>query len=351
MGITRKWIFPIIRILLIAVIAVALGKLAFVPDRAEEASPAVPTGALVEPRIPVALGTVTNDVIITATVSADPAVPVKSTAAGTVSKLFVEQGATVAAGDPVLEVKVPIERDPAKTLDEEGNPLPAIFRYERVTAPAAGVLSSLAVIKGQDVTIGMVAGQVAPPSFSVSGTLQPEQQYRLLNQPTEATVAITGGPAPFACTGLRISTPLAGSTGDDGGSTGEVGAASGTGSSGSGTTVSCAVPAEVTVFSGLAAEMTIAGGKAENVIVVPTTAVRGAAQNGTVWGSTADGGTEERAVGLGLADGSQVQITSGLEEGEEILQFAPGALAAPPEGGCTSMPDGSMMCSDPVQMP
>ncbi|MBZ4487766.1 efflux RND transporter periplasmic adaptor subunit [Microbacterium sp. cx-55] len=351
MGITRKWIFPIIRIVLIAVIAVALGKLAFVPDTAEETSPAVPTGAVVEPRIPVARGTVTNDVVITATVSADPAVAVKSTAAGTVSKLFVQQGATVAAGDPVFEVKVPIERDPAKSVDAEGNPLPAIFRYERVTAPAAGVLSSLAVIQGQDVTIGMVAGQVAPPTFSVSGALQPEQQYRLLNQPTEATVAITGGPAPFVCTGLRISTPLAGSTGGDGGSTGETGAAPGAGSGGSGATVSCAVPAEVTVFSGLAAEMTLAGGRAEDVVVVPTTAVRGAAQTGTVWVSTVDGGTEERAVGLGLSDGSQVEITSGLEEGEEILQFAPGALAVPADGGCTAMPDGSTICGDPVQMP
>lgn len=326
----------------------ALAKLAFVPDTAEESSPAVPTGAIVEPRIPVMLGTVTNDVVVTATVSADPAVPVKSTAAGTVNKIFVTQGSPVSAGDVVFDVKVPIERDPAKSVDAEGNPLPPIFRYENVTAPAGGVLSSLAVIQGQDVTIGMAAGQVAPPSFSVSGALQPEQQYRLLNQPTEATITITGGPAPFTCTGLRISTPLAGS-GDDGGSAaGAAGGATGGGSGGSGTTVSCAVPGEVTVFSGLAAEMTIAGGRAENVLVVPTTAVRGAAQNGTVWVSTADGGTEERAVGLGLSDGSQVQITGGLEEGEEILEFAPGALSGPAEGECTTFPDGSMVCADPV---
>lgn len=349
-GITRKWIFPIIRILLVAVIAIALAKLAFVPDQTEESSPAVPTGEVTEPRIPVGLGTITNDVIITATVSADPAVPVKSTAAGTVSKLFVEQGAPVAAGDPIFEVKVPIERDPAKSVDAEGNPLPAIFRYERVTAPAAGVLSSLAVIRGQDVTIGMAAGQVAPPTFSVSGSLQPEQQYRLLDQPTEATVAITGGPAPFVCTGLRITTPLAGSTGDGGGSAPDAGATGGSGAS-TGATVSCAVPAEVTVFSGLAAEMTLAGGRAENVLVVPTTAVRGAAQSGTVWVSTADGGTEERAVALGLGDGSQIEVTDGLTEGEEILQFAPGAQAVTGDDGCTTMPDGNMVCAEPVQMP
>ncbi|MDF2916830.1 MAG: hypothetical protein K0S70_1047 [Microbacterium sp.] len=245
MGIARKWVFPIIRLVLVGVIAIALVKLAFVPAGADETDPAVPTGAIVEPRIPAVLGTVTNDVVVRATVSADPAVPVRSTAAGTVNKLFVAQGATIAAGDPVFDVKVPIERDPAKSIDAEGNPLPPIFRYETVTATASGVLSSLAVIKGQDVTIGMTAGQIAPPTFSVSGILQPEQQYRLLNQPTEATVAITGGPAPFVCLGLRISTPLAGS--GEGALSEGADAAAPPGPTGSGTTVSCAVPADVTV--------------------------------------------------------------------------------------------------------
>jgi multidrug efflux pump subunit AcrA (membrane-fusion protein) len=99
----------------------------------------------------------------------------------------------------------------------------------------------------------------------------------------------------------------------------------------------------VTVFSGLAAEMTIAGGRAENVLVVPTTAVRGAAQTGTVWLSLPDGTTEEHPVGLGLGDGSQIEITAGLTEGDQILQFAPGALAEPTDG-CVIQPDGSSVC-------
>ncbi|GAA2235294.1 efflux RND transporter periplasmic adaptor subunit [Herbiconiux moechotypicola] len=351
MGIARRWVFPIIRIVLIAVIAVALGRLAFFPDQAEEADPAVPTGEIVEPRIPVALGSITNDVVVKATVSADAAVPVKSTAAGTVDELFAAQGAAVAAGDVIFDVKVTIERDPSESVDAEGKPLPPLFRYEQVTAPASGTLSSLGVIPGQDVTVGMVAGQIAPPTFSVSGSLEPAQQYRLLTQPTEASIAITGGPEPFTCTGLRIVTPLPGSTGDEGGDVGAGGGGGVSGGSGSGTTVSCPVPDGVTVFSGLAADMTIAGGKAENVLVVPTTAVRGAAQSGTVWVSAADGSTEERPVGLGLSDGSMVEITGGLTEGEEILQFAPGAMAVPGGGmvdgfggDCTAMPDGSMMC-------
>jgi biotin carboxyl carrier protein len=344
MGIARTWVFPILRLLLVALVAAALIKLAFFPDRPVDESPALPTGAIVEPRVAAALGTITNDVVVTATVASDPAVAVKSTAGGTVNKIFIPQGSGVNQGDVIFNVKVPIERDPSDSVDEEGKPKPAIFRYEDVTAPATGTLSSLAVIEGQEVTVGMAAGNVAPPSFSVTGTLEAAQQYRLLNRPTEATVSITGGPAPFTCTNLRLVTPLAGSTGD-----GETGGSSAGGGSpaggGSGTTVTCAVPGEVTVFAGLAAELTIAGGKAENVLVVPTTAVRGAAQSGTVWVSTADGATEERPVALGLTDGTQVEITQGLNEGDEVLEFAPGAMAGTGTGeNCTTFPDGTMFC-------
>ncbi|MDQ1076333.1 MULTISPECIES: efflux RND transporter periplasmic adaptor subunit [Microbacterium] len=342
MGIARTWVFPILRLLLVALVAAALIKLAFFPDRPADTFPAEPTGAIVEPRVAATLGTITNDVVVAATVAADPAVPVKSTAGGVVNKIFITQGSGVNQGDVIFNVKVTIERDPADSVDAEGKPKPAIFRYEDVTAPAGGTLSSLAVIEGQEVTVGMAAGNVAPPSFSVTGTLEAAQQYRLLNRPTEASVAITGGPAPFTCTNLRLVTPLAGSSGD-GESTGGSGTSSSAG--GSGTTVTCAVPSEVTVFAGLAAEMTIAGGKAENVLVVPTTAVRGAAQSGTVWVSTADGATEERPVALGLTDGTQVEITQGLTEGEEVLEFAPGAMAGSGAGdNCTTYPDGTMFC-------
>jgi macrolide-specific efflux system membrane fusion protein len=344
MGIARTWVFPILRMLLVAIIAAALIKLAFFPDGPAEADPAQPTGTIVEPTVAVASGTITNDVVIKATVSADPAVPLKSTAAGTVNKIFVAQGAAVAQGDVIFNVKVPIERDPADSVDAEGKPKPAIFRYEDVEAPIGGTLSSLSVIAGQEIAVGAAAGNVAPPSFSVSGSLEPAQQYRLLNRPGDASVTITGGPAAFTCTNLRISTPLAGSSAEDTTSA----AGGGAGTAGSSTTATCAVPADVTVFAGLAAEMTIAGGKAENVLVVPTTAVRGAAQSGSVWVSTADGATEERPVALGLTDGTQVQITEGLTEGEEILEFAPGAMGTAPDG-CTTYPDGSMYCEPAAQ--
>lgn len=181
------------------------------------------------------------------------------------------------------------------------------------------------MIVGQVVAVGEVIGQVAPPTFSVSGSLSPEQQYRLLNRPTEASVAITGGPAPFTCTGLTVSSALAGAAVDTS-STGDSGSGA---SSSSGTTTRCAVPAGVTVFSGLAATLTISGGVAKDVLVVPITAVEGSAQTGVAYTQKADGSTEKHPVTIGLNDGTKVEITGGLAKGDQILQFVPGATATP----------------------
>ncbi|MFZ4896022.1 hypothetical protein ACL9RL_16380 [Plantibacter sp. Mn2098] len=328
MGVVRTWVFPVLRLLLFAAIAVALVKVAFFPDATTETTPAVPTGSLVEPQIPVGLGTVVNTVKVDASVAADPAQAAKSTAAGTVDDVFAPKGTAVDQGDPILDVK---------TTTETGGTV-----FVRVLAPVAGIVSNVKYIHNQAVQIGDVVAQVAPSTFSVSGALSADKQYRLLTVPSEATVTINGGPAPFTCTGVSIVSAQT-STGDDSiaqdpGSNPGAG-----GGSGSGSTVKCAVPGDVRVFAGLSASIELAGGTAENVLVVPTTAVKGSAGTGKVWFVKEDGTNEERAVTLGLNDGQQVQIVDGVAEGDQILQFVPGAAPNVPEG-CEASPDGSFYC-------
>jgi len=53
------------------------------------------------------------------------------------------------------------------------------------------------------------------------------------------------------------------------------------------------------------------------------TSVQGSVQTGNVWVVAADGTQEKRSVGLGLTDGEIVQITTGLVEGDQVLQFIP----------------------------
>lgn len=322
MGVWRKWIFPIIRIIIFAAIAVALVKVAFLGDVGQESNPDIPSATVTEPQIPVVLGTIQNDVVLQGTVAADDAVEVKATAPGVLRAVKAGAGNWVDAGAELFVIREQVMRDDGTSW----------LRDIKVTAPVSGTLSSVTVIVGQSTTIGDAIAKIAPPSFHVTATLAPEQQYRLLNQPTEATIQVLGGPAPFTCTGLSITSALAGT-------------GSGDGDTGSGTTLRCAVPAEVRVFAGLVAEVTIAGGIAENVLTAPITAVEGTSETGNVYFVLPDGSSELRPVTLGLNDGTTVEIKDGVAEGDLILQFVPGAEENP--GGmdenCYAIP-GGMAC-------
>ncbi|TFB86852.1 efflux RND transporter periplasmic adaptor subunit [Cryobacterium algoricola] len=353
MDVVRKWVFPILRLVLVALVAVALGKLAFFPDGPAEAGPEKPTGQVTEPQVTVTTATISNDVTLKGTVTSDPAVPIRATNAGTVDELAVTVGQAVSAGDRILDIKIETQRDPIASTGPDGlvttTPRKPVITYVVVTAPITGIVSALPVLADQTLSVGDIVGRIAPPSFSVTGALAPAQQYRLVSKPTEATVTIAGGPAPFTCTGLTIVTPLAGaepgntSVDTSSGASG-VGAVGGA-SSGGMSTVTCAVPPEVTVFGGLPADVSIAAGKAENVLSIPTTAVQGTAGTGNVWVVTPDGTHETRPVTLGITNGHEVQVSSGLVAGDSILQFVPGA---PEPNACEGTPGCSPTTSVPT---
>ncbi|WP_067877659.1 hypothetical protein [Agromyces aureus] len=334
MGVWRKWIFPILRMVLVAAIAVALVKLAFFPDASQTDASPQPTGTISEPQVEVQRASIRNDVVLAGTVSPEPAVVIKATADGTVDEVFAKPGQVVAQGDALFDIKVvdePVERT---TIGPDGVPVVTLgqpgHHFEKVFAPIAGALTGFEVLEGQAMAVGQASGKVAPPSFQVSAPLGAEQQYRLTQLPTEAQVVIAGGPAPFTCPSLTISTTDAAAGADaDAASSGGAGAAGGT------ATVRCAVPADVKVFSGLTAQVTIAAGSADDVLAVPTTAVEGGAETGVVWLVGDDGEGAEHPVTLGLTDGVNVQIVDGLAEGDAVLQFVPGAPAQP---DCTMDP-------------
>ena len=317
MGVTRRIIFPTVRLILWAVIAAALVKIAFAgADVSTVDTSLQPTGAIVEPTVEVATATVTNAVTVQASVTPDPAVVVRATLAGTVSKLLAADGAAVAAGTPVLEIRQETPQDPLVRTDPETGEQTTTERkpkvtLETVTAPVAGTLT-LPTLKDQVVSVGDEVGKVAPGTLSVAGTLTPDQQYRLVGAPTQASVTLTGGPAPFECTGLRVG--AAPTTGSD--------EATEVTPSSSGT-VTCAIPAGITAFPGLGATIEITNGTAADAVVVPITAVQGTVQAGNVWVVAADGSSEERAITLGLTDGKNVQVTEGLAVGDTILEFIP----------------------------
>ena len=326
MRVLRSVVFPTLRLLVWVVIAVALVVLAFrgpgSTDTEEAAGPeTAPTVDLASPQVPVALGTVSNVVSVQGTVVADAASPVRATAAGTVRRLLVAQGAVVTAGQALFEIRTETEREPVTTTDADGNqvitPRDPLVTTTTVKAATAGTLTSLTALVDQIVAVGDTVGQLSPGTLSVTATLTQDEQFRLLAPPTAAQVTVQGGPAPFTCTGLTLGAAAA-ATGSDP----ETPSADPSTSTG-GTTARCAVPAGTAVLAGMAATVDVDAGTAADVLTLPITAVQGSVQNGTVWLVGADGEPVETPVTLGLNDGISVQITGGVAEGDQVLEFVP----------------------------
>lgn len=319
----RTVVLPVLRLLIWAVIAVALAVLAFRggDDVAGSGGPGAPVVDLSSPAVPVLRGTVANTVSISGTVVADAAVPVKATTAGTVRRLLVVEGAAVTAGQPLLEIRWEEERDPVSGRDADGNPTstpqaPRV-RTATVPAPATGTLTKLDVLVDQIVAVGADLGAVSPGTLSVTATLSQADQFRLLAPPASAEVDVQGGPAPFTCTALTLGAPPPSTGETPGGGGSDPSAGSG------GTSARCAVPEGTTVFPGMGATVRIDAGVAEDVLVVPVTAVQGSVAQGNVWVVADDGTEEQRAVVLGLTDGEQIEVREGLTDGEQVRMFIP----------------------------
>ena len=303
MVVWRRWIFPILLLLVCGAIAAALVKVAFFPDAADAR---IEPGSIVSsPTAPVERGAITDELEIAGTVARDDAVTVRSTVDGTVTDVRVAQGQSVTAGQVLFVVK---QFEPVRSIE--------------ITAPEAGELTEFSIVKGQGTSIGAEVASLAPTRFHVLGTVEPVLLYRLINAPSEAQLTIAGGPAPFTCTGMAVRVSEDGTT-----------------------SVACAIPGDQRVFPGLQATLAVRVGAADDVLTVPTTAVMGGSGTGTVWVET-DGELLERTIELGITDGTLIEVRSGLEEGELIRQFAPSQTAGD-EMVCYDDGMGGEWCEDP----
>ena len=144
-------------------------------------------------------------------------------------------------------------------------------------------------LKDQVVSVGDEVGTVSPGTLSVTGTLTPDQQYRLVGAPTQASrhpqrrpgpvrlhracgVGAAGTQPPSAPTRTRRRT-----------------------SPSSGTVTLRRSPRASPRSPGLGATVEITNGTAADVVVVPITAVQGTVQKGNVWVVAADGEQREAA--------------------------------------------------------
>lgn len=347
----KRYLLTGLKVLLALVVTAALVKLAFFPDSEQTAPTAAQTGFSVStPLVTVTKADVKSAVDIDGQVVADAPTQVPATSVGTVARLYFDNGATVTSGEPILTIKKTETvtttdngsngsngangssdskgtNGSADSSDSAADTTPKTTEkvtYIDVYAPATGTIN-YSVIKDQETTVGTSIASISTGTYSATGTISAAQQYQLTQAPTSATITIKSGPAPFACNNLKIGTGTASAP------TNSTAAPKDTTdtSSGDGTTVQvrCAVPADKKVFPGLKATISIAVGEAKGALTVPLTAVQGNYATGKVWlvpDPTKPTKTVETTVKLGINDGNQIVVTSGLKEGDSILQFVPG---------------------------
>lgn len=270
--------------------------------------------------VEVVLGEVSSVLVLDAVVRAESGEAVEARNGGTVSHLWVGEGAEVDQGAPVVNVRVPAEGAPV--TGEDGR-VPDAPTTEEVTlyAPAAGTVSGLEdVMVGDVLEPGAVVATVAPEEFRAVASIPPNDLYRFYEDPEDILLQIDQGPPAAACEFLSLGTAEGGApVPGDGGGEGTEDAGGG----GGGAELSCRVPADLEVFEGVQGQLSVSTGAATNAIIVPVTAVRGTAGSGEVVVVGEDGAEETREVVLGVSDGSSVEVTEGLSIGEMVLDPIP----------------------------
>ncbi len=140
-----------------------------------------------------------------------------------------------------------------------------------------------------------------------------ELAYRLLDPPVSVKARIKGGPSGFACAWAGLAPAgLPGAV--------PVPSARELAPDVAGVVMRCAIPAGIRVVAGMAGTMVLQMATPVTAQALPVTAVVGEAERGQVIVVHDDGTTEVRDVELGASDVFNIQILSGLQPGEKVLQ-------------------------------
>ncbi|MEU3305618.1 peptidase M23 [Nocardiopsis sp. NPDC055551] len=261
--------------------------------------------------VEVALGTVSSQLVLDATVQQEPGEPVEARQGGTVTRLWLDDGATVEEGAPVVNVSLPAEPAP----DAEEGDSSSGTREVTLYAPVSGTVSGLEDVRVDDVLEpGAKIASVTTGEFHAVAQVPANDLYRFYEDPGEIMLQVDKGPPAAECEFIGLGTAEQEDSGEEG-PEGDGG--------GGGSQLTCRVPSDLTVFDGVQGKLSVSTGEVENVVVVPVTAVRGNVESGEVV-VVDDGGSEEvREVSLGMSDGRSIEVTEGLSVGEQVLDPVP----------------------------
>jgi multidrug efflux pump subunit AcrA (membrane-fusion protein) len=349
----RRIVFPIIWMVIFLVIALALGKLAFFSSSdAQEPSDggASPTADYDEyATVAAETGDIDSSLTLDGQVQADDSAPLLATHAGEINKVWARNGDTVTKGQQILQVREeaePEESDEpgpdADGGDEDGSdtPTPAdrpqapSYHYYTLVASKNGTVKELEALEGQSLELGDTVAQLSPDTYSIVADVTPEQQLQMLgkdgkvSKDLKASADLPTTKDPVECSAPKIDEKSEKDLeGEDPEPTGEYDDMTGEEvmDSPAAAQLRCPVAEGTTIVPGLSVPVTVDLGDAKDVVTVPTTAVEGDLDKGTVYTLDEDSGEPtKKDVTLGLRGEDVVEVTDGLKEGDEILQFVPG---------------------------
>ncbi|MGP4995947.1 efflux RND transporter periplasmic adaptor subunit [Glutamicibacter sp. BW77] len=340
----RRFILPSAWLLIGALIAVSLVKLAFTGSASAQDDQLYPTGEVPAETVMVETSTVENTLKIAGNIKLLESQTLNAPVDGVVNWAFVKPGDNVSKGDRIFQMRIETMPETTEQVESETNPDPAteedssgpakpVVSYRDIYAPATGKVSKFDIELNDEVTKGADLAKVQPQNFTAVGTINPLDRYRLTDSTLEATVTIDGGPEPFTCKNLRVGDTSGPSTDSskDQSPNADMESMSGEpqNENSSGSETSCDVPADIVVFDGLTMNMDIEAGSAENVLTVPVSAVRGLVGQGAVWRLDENGEEIRTEVELGVTDGKVIEVRSGLKADSEVLRYVPGSDPVP----------------------
>ena len=318
----KKWII-IGAVALLLVIAVAVGGrfLSGSPGGSDEEFPVEGAADMDATPHTVGSGTIDSVMVLDATVRSEPGKSIKAQKGGQVVHLWVDDGAAVEQGAPILNVKYTEEPGPGGGTAEDGAPAAPVTREVSLYAPLDGKVTGLADVQVGDVLEpGSVVATVSPEVYRAVAEVPANDLYRFPEEPQDILLEIKNGPLPAPCDFLSLGV----TSGEDGPEAPDVGGPGlPMGAAGTVGELACRVPDGIQVFEGVQGKLSISTGRVEDVVVVPVTSVRGTTGEGEVIVIAQDGTEEVRPVELGLSDGSLIEVVSGLEVGEQVMDPIP----------------------------
>ena len=193
-------------------------------------------------------------------------------------------------------------RNGAASAKQKVLDLQAAYARRTLTAPAAGIVTAVAIGAGADAPSG-AAISVASTDYEVTAeVVESDIASMRVDQPATVTVAAIGADLDGTVTAIA---PIAST-------------------SSSGSVVSYAVTVALakppaSLRAGMTADVTITTAAASQVLAVPAAALRGTSDNYTVLVMTAAGTPEAKPVTVGLITSSLVEIKGGLNAGDLVV--------------------------------